>query len=387
MSTNGRSAETAEILNIRIDDLSRAGSGVGRDSQGRVIFVPRTAPGDLVRVAVTPIKKNYAEGELLEVVEPSSHRIAPKCAVFGRCGGCEWQHLPYALQWETKLKGVSHALARAGVDAGGVAIEALPAEKIWNYRNRVQLRGDGQALGFYAAGSHGIVSLKETGDRCEIAREEINGRIPEIGREKAGVSRPYKVELEVAVDGDLRATWNASHSFGGFRQIHDEQNLKLQAWVRAQVRPGGEVWDLYGGAGNLSLGLADIATGIDCVDTGSPVTPPPGTPAHFRFHRSSVLTWVLRQKAKGRVGETTGAPHVTAIFDPPRAGLGADFSDMERVLAALGVHEALLIGCDVDAWTRDLSRFVKRGWKIEALAALDLFPQTHHVEALARIRL
>src|SRR4051812_26561964 len=101
-------------LTLKIQDLARGGAGVSRDESGRVIFVPYTAPGDVVRVRITEEKKNYAQGELLEVVEPSSIRQKAPCPVFGRCGGCQWQHLPYELQFRTKLQGVVHALSRVG---------------------------------------------------------------------------------------------------------------------------------------------------------------------------------------------------------------------------------------------------------------------------------
>ena len=90
-------------IELEIQDLSRGGAGVARDASGRVIFVPFTAPGDRVRVRVAQAKKqNYANAELLEVVRPAELRQQPVCPVFGQCGGCQWQHLPYSLQWKTK---------------------------------------------------------------------------------------------------------------------------------------------------------------------------------------------------------------------------------------------------------------------------------------------
>src|SRR4051812_46602980 len=100
--------EKEEVL--RITDLSRGGAGVSRDPSGRVVFVPYSAPGDLVRVRIVEAEKRYAQGEILEILEPSVERQVPPCPVFGKCGGCQWQHLPYSLQWSTKSKGLLHAL-------------------------------------------------------------------------------------------------------------------------------------------------------------------------------------------------------------------------------------------------------------------------------------
>src|SRR5690349_20214142 len=121
------------VIELIIQDLARGGAGVARDASGRVIFVPYSAPGDRVRVRITESKKNYAQAELIELLEPSSLRQQPPCPVFGRCGGCQWQHLPYSLQWETKVKGVLHALGRVQVEPPA-RLEELAAERIWEYR-------------------------------------------------------------------------------------------------------------------------------------------------------------------------------------------------------------------------------------------------------------
>src|SRR5580704_6655799 len=99
-----------EILELEITDLARAGAGVARDPSGRVVFVPLTAPGDRVRAQVVDADKRYAQAILLEVLKPSPLRAQAPCTVFGRCGGCQWQHISYELQWKTKRGGVLHAL-------------------------------------------------------------------------------------------------------------------------------------------------------------------------------------------------------------------------------------------------------------------------------------
>lgn len=363
-----------ETLTLTIHDLARGGAGVARDEQGRIVFVPYTAPGDRVEVEIVEAKKNYAQGRLMRVLEASPQRQTPPCPVFERCGGCQWQHLPYEIQWRTKVQGVLHALKRVQIEPTA-APEELPAERVWEYRNRVQLRGHGQELGFYAAGSNERVPV----DRCAIARPEINAVWKETRREGASRDRPYKVEVEVLADGGIRKSWNAGHGAQGFRQVHDEQNEKLKAWVDRELPESGRLLDLYGGAGNLSLGLAARMPTIDCVDVGSPAgssTAPPG----FVFHRQGVTPWLVKNASR------SPAPgYDFAILDPPREGLGSDFAEVARALGVLGVRRILAVGCDPDAWARDVSRFEKAGWRLEKIAVLDLFPQTPHVESLATL--
>ena len=357
---------------VKITDLSRGGAGVARDASGRVIFVPFTAPGDQARVRLLEETRRYAQAELLEIVEPSPIRQDPACPVFGRCGGCEWQHIPYDIQWQTKSRGVLHALERVQVPIPAES-ELMPAEQIWNYRNRIQLRGFGEEVGFFAARSHDRVPI----DECSVARPEINRALPEVREEGRSATRPYKVEIEVLSDGSIRKNWNSRHAAGGFRQIHDQQNEKLRNWVTTALAPGGRVLDLFGGAGNLGAPVSMQAESVDCVDLSAPEGTLLRDYPRLHFHRSPVLKWVLRRRS--------GENYTTAILDPPREGLGEDFPDIASSLEQMGVRELIAVGCDPDSWARDVSRWVRRGWRVGRLGVLDLFPQTSHVESLAQL--
>lgn len=361
---------------LEIVDLARSGAGLAREESGRAVFVPFTAPGDRVRAEIVSEEKRYAEARLVEILSPSPARVTPPCPAFGRCGGCEWQHLPYEQQWAAKKGGVAHAVKRVGV-SDNAPWDEFPAERVWEYRNRVQLRGFGERIGFYARGSNELVPI----EKCYIARSEINARIPAARLAGAARPREYKLELEVFPTGEVTESWNMGHSARGFRQVHDEQNEKLRGWVAGHVGPGGTLLDLYGGAGNLSLGLASRFPEIHTVDLGAPIRTPEGASAHHRFHRSTVLDWLRREQDRLR----QGGP-LRVVLDPPREGLGPDLFAIVELLKGLPVAETLLIGCETDPWANALARFQKHGWKVERLGALDFFPQTHHVEALAVLR-
>ncbi len=364
--------ETTTI--VKIHDLARAGTGVSRDTtpgfEGRVLFVPYTAPGDLVRVQIVKESKRYAEAILVEVLEPSPLRQTPRCPAFGRCGGCQWQHLPYDYQWQTKSQGVLQALKRVGVKAPD-QIDLIPAVRIWEYRNRVQARGLQNEMGFYQAGSNQLVPVS----RCDLARPEINRVWDDVRTEGQKFSEPYKVELELSPEGKVSRAWNSGHSAHGFRQVHDEQNDQLRTWVASQVPASSVLYDLFGGGGNLSLPLTGKMGEIHCVDLSVPLQKSPEIPEHFHFHRSSVVAWLL----KG-AGKRSGV--AAAILDPPRVGLGTDFPVIAKAMEGLNVRSLVCVGCDADAWCRDVSRWVKRGWKFEKMMLIDLFPQTAHVESV-----
>lgn len=374
---NSRADEENE-LDLVIHDVSRSGPGVARDDEGRVVFVPGTAPGDRVRVRVVKREKRYLEAEVLRLMEPSPERIEPRCPVFGRCGGCSWQHLSYERQWRTKVSGAMHALGRVGLSGvEGWDRDEFPAADPWHYRNRVQLRGGDFGLGFYARGSHEVVPVV----RCEIASERINEVLPDYREQACRRAGASKLELEVGDDGGVMPTWNAPHAARGFRQVHDAQNLLLRGWVERQLSGGALLLDLYGGSGNLSLGIADRFEQVHCVDVGAGRRSGGGrssVPANFWFHAADVGKWVERALTRD-FGAGLGA----CILDPPREGCGRALTAIDRLLSKLKIDRLVLVGCDADSWARDQARFCDRGWRVERLAFFDFFPQTVHFESAA----
>ncbi len=407
------SANVAQRFTARISDLSRGGAGIAHSPDGKVVFVPFTAPGDLVEIEIISDAKSYRQGKLVRLVEPSTERVAPRCPIFGQCGGCSWQHLSYERQFQTKVAGVRYALKRLGVDLTGVnEFDERPALNPWNYRNRVQLRGFQDQLGFFAAQSHEIVAV----DQCEIARKEINQVWSATREEGRSLSEPYKVEVEVTESGEIRRAWNQGHAAFGFRQVNDEQNAVLQRLVKEYVCAGFErggdsgteggpavtvaapanfsriLYDLFGGQGNFAALFAgedglELFGKVFCVDVGAPdnrgdSSVPRGLAAAVKFVRSPVKPWLLREAA--RVAKGSGGGHV-AIIDPPRTGLDRDVLAISDSLKKLGVTEIVTVGCDPDSWASDLSRFTKQGWRVERVGAVDLFAQTVHVESVARL--
>ena len=363
-------------IEISIHDLARGGSGVGRLPSGEVVFVPFTAPGDRVLIRIIERKKSYAHGELVEILEPSPVRVTPECPAFGTCGGCSWQHLPYPLQFETKIKGLKTALSRGGVDSSGLPFDEFPARETYHYRNRIQIRGNPaeKAAGFLKNGSHDLVPVT----RCFIADERINQALPGILAEGySKFSSPFKLEVSVDGAGEISQSWNERHGALGFRQIHDGQNAVLRDWVKTHAGNGALLLDLYGGNGNLSLPLTDQFRKIVCVDTGAPIEPPKGTPEHYHFVPLSLAAWCRKDDPEPTSGGTV------ALIDPPREGLRELFPHVERKLAQLKADRVILIGCDVDSFVRDSSRFIQAGFRLIRLGALDLFPQTPHLESLA----
>ncbi|MDH5327171.1 MAG: TRAM domain-containing protein [Gammaproteobacteria bacterium] len=367
-----------DTLELIVADISRGGAGVSRTPKGLTVFTPGTVSGETIRARIIEKKAKFANAELLEILAPSPQRQQPICPVFGQCGGCQWQHLPYELQWQIKLSGVQQVLKSNRIK-GKFSIDEYPADKIWNYRNRVQLRGHNKLLGYYAARTHNIINIHQ----CPIAHPNINAALESVRTQGALSGKPYKVELEALADEGIRSVWNQNHGAAGFRQINDEQNLKLKHWIQQALITPQPLLDLYGGSANLSWQLGHNRD-VSCVDLSAPQQAPIQCPPRIRFYRSDILPWLKQQITDIRF-KRKPMPKLScsAILDPPRGGLGSDFGDIAERLEFLKANEIVAVGCKTDSWARDVAGFMQRGWSVKKIAVFDFFPHTVHIETVA----
>jgi len=164
-------------ITLRIDRLAYGGSGVGR-IDGYVVFVPLTAPGDLVRARVTKAKRTFAEAGLVEVVEPGPDRTDPPCPYFGPCGGCSMQHLTYEAQLRIKEQFVRESLERLAGLCEVPIRPILPAPRPFHYRNKMEFSFHPQAvLGLHERGRFDrILGI----DRCLLPSPLVSEILREV---------------------------------------------------------------------------------------------------------------------------------------------------------------------------------------------------------------
>ena len=127
-----------ELYRIAISDLAFGGEGVGR-IENMVCFVPFTAPGDLVQVEITQHKKKFLRGKVVSFDTRSPKRVEAPCPYFGECGGCQWQHIDYSQQLESKQTHLQHVLHKSAKIDYPVP-PAIPSPKTYNYRRTAQLK-------------------------------------------------------------------------------------------------------------------------------------------------------------------------------------------------------------------------------------------------------
>ncbi|MGB9276377.1 MAG: TRAM domain-containing protein, partial [Terrimicrobiaceae bacterium] len=159
-----------------IERLAFGGAGVARLSNGKVCFVSGVIPGEKVRVQVRVEHASYAEADLKEVVEPSPDRVKPRCPVYGRCGGCHYQHLSYPGQLAIKTEQLAEVLKRLGGVPNPRVEPIVPSPEQFHYRNRVTVHTRSGRVGFFRARSRRIVEVSH----CPIATERVNALLGEL---------------------------------------------------------------------------------------------------------------------------------------------------------------------------------------------------------------
>jgi 23S rRNA (uracil1939-C5)-methyltransferase len=395
----------------RVEKLVFGGAGLIRH-HGKTVMVPRVAPGEQVRFRVTKDHKQWAEGELLAVEEPSPQREEPFCPHYERCGGCQYQHLSYPLQLEQKRAILLETLARVGKLTGLPQVDTLSAEPR-AYRNRVQVHIDGTRIGFRLQGSRRLVPIEE----CPIASPALNAAIQSLrvmAREPRFPRFVESVELfsneretllsVLATKGaDRRVAkwfidWCAERIPGAGQSalVYPAANLRFQVGHKSFFQTNrflidslvdrvisritaDSASDLYSGVGLFAIPLALRGARVTAVESSA---------SAIRDLQSNVANHSARVDAqKVSVDSWLAAtdriePHV--IADPPRAGLG---KAVTRELVRLKPQRITLVSCDPATLARDLSDLQNGGFQVDALTLVDMFPQTAHLETVCDLSL
>ena len=343
-------------MQLTIHDIAFGGKGVGR-SEGLVVFVPFTIPGETATVEITRRKKNFAEAELVSLETRSPDRVEPPCPYFERCGGCAYQHIAYPAQLALKASQVEQTLRRVGKLPEVPMRPMIASPQPYGYRNRIRVHVADGVVGFYAWGAEALLDIEQ----CPIASPEVNERLREL-RSRA------------LPDGDYTVAEQRSRFF---ELTNRGVAREMLAVVEQLITPGARLVDAYCGAGFFSRhlrGRFEEVIGIEenefAVEHARSVAKP--NERYLAGDVASLLPEVLAEEA----GETT------LILDPPAIGVSARVID---TLVAARPRELIYVSCNPATLARDLG-MLRGSYRLESVTPLDMFPQTAEIEAVAHLR-
>lgn len=406
--------------------LVPGGDGLTRLSDGRIAFVSGALPGDRVLPIEIEDRRTYLRAKRWQLVSPGPDRVAAACPVADRCGGCDWMTLSRPAEIVNKGRVLREALVRTGgFSELPPEIDVIAAGEELRYRNRLRLHVDAAGrIGLYSRGTHEIVEIPG----CVVSDPAIDAALEtvrELGKaHPSALAALESIEVRVAPGGPPvavrlypreRVTPDAvaplaaalgercAVSVAGGDLGHETQRFPLPGGLELAAAPGAFTqvnWavnqllveavvagarergvrrfvDLYAGAGNFTLPL--LAAGMDGVAIEQ-------TPEAVRSAEASARERGLGGRfLSGDVGARLrriaqqGERFDLVLLDPPRTGA----RDVLPWVIELRAPHIALCSCDPVTLARDLRTLARAGWVLQSVTGFDMFPRTHHVEALA----
>jgi 23S rRNA (uracil1939-C5)-methyltransferase len=404
---------------VVITTLAYGGDAVGQLADGRTVFVPFCLPGERVRIELLEERERFARGRLIRVLEASPNRTAARCRHFGACGGCHYQHMPYADQLGAKTAILRDQLNRIGQIENPPVVNAVGSTDQWNYRNQVQFQPTAEGrLGFVRAqadrNAPEVLGIEE----CHLPGEPINRLWPQLAFEAdAGIER---VAVRAGSDGELmlmlhsnsadvpeleiEASISVAHVFQNdvviqagedhvqmrllgrafrvsptsFFQVNEHVAASmLQHVLECVPAPVGTLIDAYCGVGLFSAFLAPRCRRLIGIE------PSAAACEDFAANLDEFHNVELYQDTAGHVLPALDIRPDAVVVDPPRAGVEKTALD---ALVAMAPGVIIYVSCDPATLARDAARLMRGGYELERVTPFDMFPQTYHIESVSLFR-
>lgn len=417
--------KSRRVIDLLIEKPLYGGLFLARD-RGRIYMVRYTIPGELVLVQPVKVKKDHTEAVPVEIKVPSEWRQEAPCPYYGKCGGCQYQHLKYEFQLKMKKMILEESLSRIGKIKRFPEPEIIPSGDEWGYRIRVQFKGRRGKVGFFRWGEHEMVDV----DYCLVVHPKINDLIPAL--RKISLQLEAQCEFHVTysptedrfllllvtpteIDRELLRSFKNSLpeevvGLGNFLRVG--QSLTARNWIGREhiyIDAGGfrfrisggsffqvnwTLWEnlmdavtegadfrkaveLYCGVGFFTMKLASRGNFVEASD-GNPYAI---NDAKYSAKVNGIENALFIKSSAFRHLKMRGGDVIDLlVLDPPRSGL----SSQERDLLIKNKPQRIVyVSCNPATLSRDLADLIKGGYEIKRLKLIDNFPQTYHVETIA----
>ena len=388
-----RITQQGDRVTLSLTSWGRLGEAMA-DFEGRNVFVAGGIPGERVVAEVVKVHRKYVSARVVEVLEASSDRVEPPCPYYGDCTGCQWQHLSYAAQLKTKREKVVDALRRVGDFEDPPVSEVRPSPDQYGYRNhaRFTINREG-SLGFVNRETRQFVRI----EKCLLMHDGVNtlleglqdrcGETTQLSIRASKYSgeyliQPYLVHPDIQVTtGQKKYTESVDGrrfdvSSPSFFQVNVEQAAAAADVVREglQLGPNDVLLDAYTGVGTFAILLAPSVRRVIAVEESSAAV----ADAKQNAAGLNNVDFVLG-RTEDVLRNLPEKPDVV-VLDPPRSGCQARALE---TLIRLAPSRLAYVSCDAETLGRDLKILCQGGYRLDEVAPLDMFPQTHHVECVA----
>ncbi|MGI2048443.1 23S rRNA (uracil(1939)-C(5))-methyltransferase RlmD [Shewanella oncorhynchi] len=437
------SKQLSAKLSLSVEQLDHLGAGIAQH-QGKVVFIPGALPDETVTVQLTEQKKNYARAKLIKVDSSSPERVEPECPHYHTCGGCDLQHMSLSGQREHKEAALLDIMAKFAGTEGGALSPALTGEG-WHYRRRARLatlfdkNTKHLSLGFRAASSSNVVPisqclvlakplsdlivpfaklLNQLSAKASLGHLELiaadNGHFAVLRITKAlndkdfaklsvfaelhqihiclqdnegqfqGVGAKLVLPVYQLLDENAQSdAVSLSFTPGNFVQVNGQINKAMVAQAMDWLAPAPDerILDLFCGMGNFSLPLAKMGADVIGVEgvaemvTQARVNAKANNLDKLTFYHGDLSADLSLEPWMGKIDKL--------LLDPARAGA---FESLQW-LKKMKPRKVVYVSCNPASLARDSAVLLERGYRLQQLGLIDMFPQTHHIEAMALFEL
>ncbi len=387
---------------VKFDDLGR---GIGY-LNNKIIFIPKSVPGDIVNVKITKEKKKYYEGQITEIIKYSKKRISSKCPFFLQCGGCDLMHISLSDTLEYKLAKMNNIFLKNHLNYE--IKEIIKSFSPYYYRNKVSLKIDNYQVGYFTSSTHNLIPIT----KCYLATKEINNLIKDFSHFSI---KNGNITIRANYNNDLLINITSSNelcnldklinkykivgiiknnkliygdnyfiekindflfkvSYDAFFQVNPFICSELFNLISKYTSNSLKVLDLYCGVGTLGFVASKNAKQVLGVEINELAI----QDANFNKKLNNInnISFVCAD-TKVILDRITNE-FDTIILDPPRSGINIHV--LNKIITEK-ISKIIYVSCNPETLGRDLVMLSKY-YSIEEVKLLDMFPNTQHVESI-----
>ena len=392
-------------MEVEIIKFDNNGRGIAYLND-KIVFVPKSVPGDILNIEITLDKKNYMEGKIVNIIKLSKLRKEPICPYFNICGGCDLMHISLSDMLDYKLDKVNNIFNSFKINYE--IKDILKSEKQYNYRNKISLKIVDGNIGFYENETHNLIKI----NYCYLCNDEINKILKDLNKLKINnglitIRVNYKNELLLIIDtndkieninyfednyllagiilngktvyGDNYFIDNINDylfkvSYNSFFQVNPFICSKLFLLIEEATKESKNVLDLYSGVGTLSIVAstnASMALGVEIVDNAVK-----DSYVNKCINKKENIDFICSDTKK--IIDKITSDYDTIILDPPRSGV--DKNIINNIINEKS-KKIIYISCNPHTLGRDL-KLLEDNYNINDIKLLDMFPNTEHCESV-----